>query len=152
MKKRPFLRNSCRGFTLIEVILTLVLIAFAGLMLMELTGTALTKSAIPIQWTREEFILKKKMEQLTADYVSWVNNGSTTAVLNGSTFYTTNANGPGMTREFIKFTCDTNKVCVQAPDDTGNNRNLKVTVTEGDMKAVIIFSQIKNDDSMVINY
>ena len=157
MKKRPFLRNSCRGFTLIEVILTLILVAFAGLMLMELTGTSLTQSVLPLKWIREEFVLKQRMELLTAEYVSWVNNSSIsdgTAVLNASTFQTIVTNDSVMPPppKFIKFNETTNKVWIEADDDTGNNRNLKVTVTEGDVKAVVIFSQIKNDDTMSINY
>ena len=157
MKKQPFLRNSCGGFTLLEVILTLLLISFAGLMLMELTGTALTKSAIPIQWTREEFILKERVEQLTANYTYWVNNhNNDISVPTDFTDFKTNYVDANpykfyMTSQFIDFACS-GTICDEhsPPSDTNN---LKVIVASGDMEAVVIFSNLKKPgDALYINY
>jgi prepilin-type N-terminal cleavage/methylation domain-containing protein len=151
MKTQPFLRNSCDGFTIFEIIITLVIMAIAGLMLTELTGTSLTKSMIPLQWTREEFVLKEKVEQLTADYVEWVNGNNSTTQL--SDFKTIADGYSGIESHFITFpTLNTCSVCDATDLSTGTSRNLKVTVSEGNMKAVVIFSDMKNDPALYINF
>ncbi len=56
------------GFTLIEIIITLVIAAVVGTGLAQYLGTAFTTSAIPIQHLRQAFELQQVMENITEDY------------------------------------------------------------------------------------
>ena len=56
------------GFTLIEIILSLVVIAILGAMYAQFFGTAFQQSSIPIQSIRDSFELQQVMEKITTDY------------------------------------------------------------------------------------
>ena len=56
------------GFTLIEIILTLVVVAILGAMYAQFFGTAFVQSSIPIQNIRHSFELQQVMENITTDY------------------------------------------------------------------------------------
>ncbi len=56
------------GFTLIEIILTLVIAAVVGAGLVQYLGSSLTKSSVPIQRLRQAYKLQQVMENITADY------------------------------------------------------------------------------------
>ncbi len=60
--------NKQGGFTLIEIIVTLVIAAVVGTGLVQYLGTSLTKSSVPIQRLRQALDLQKVMENITADY------------------------------------------------------------------------------------
>ena len=62
------LENKHSGFTLIEIIITLVIAAVVGTGLAQYLGTAVTTSAIPIQHLRQAFELQQVMENITEDY------------------------------------------------------------------------------------
>lgn len=57
------------GFTLLEVIITLIIAAIAGTMMFSVLGTSMTKSSEPIFRMQESFALQRVMENfLTAYY------------------------------------------------------------------------------------
>ena len=62
------IENKRSGFTLIEIIITLVIAAVVGTGLAQYLGTAFSTSAIPIQHLRQAFELQQVMENITADY------------------------------------------------------------------------------------
>ncbi len=62
------LENKRSGFTLIEIIITLVIAAIVGTGLAQYLGTAFSTSAIPIQHLRQAFELQQVMENITEDY------------------------------------------------------------------------------------
>ncbi len=62
------LQDDEKGFTLIEVIVTLTIAAVVGGMLYELLGTSMIKSSVPIGRLQASFTLQKVMENITADY------------------------------------------------------------------------------------
>ena len=62
------IENRRSGFTLIEIIITLVIAAIVGTGLAQYLGTAFSTSAIPIQHIRQAFELQQVMENITADY------------------------------------------------------------------------------------
>ncbi len=62
------LENKRSGFTLIEIIITLVIAAVVGTGLAQYLGTAFSTSAIPIQHLRQAFELQEVMEKITEDY------------------------------------------------------------------------------------
>jgi len=65
-------REQERGFTLIEIIITLALGAILGAVLVPFLSTALTKSGMPAVQLKETLALQTTMENITADYQSRV--------------------------------------------------------------------------------
>ena len=63
-------RNRQTGFTLIEVIVTLVLVAVMAAMLTSFFGTSLTQSSAPIARLKEASNLQLVMENIVSDYNS----------------------------------------------------------------------------------
>lgn len=61
-------RNRQTGFTLIEVIVTLVLVAVMAAMLTSFFGTSLTQSSAPIERLKEASNLQLVMENIVSDY------------------------------------------------------------------------------------
>ena len=65
MKKET--RNP-NGFTLIEVIIAIVLVAILGTVLVSYMSGGISKSGLPVVWVKQEFDIYKTMEKITADY------------------------------------------------------------------------------------
>jgi len=57
-----------KGFTLIEVIVTLVLVSIVGAMVVSFMGTQVTQSGRSVTWMTEELELSSVMERMLADY------------------------------------------------------------------------------------
>ena len=66
MRNLPESKQS--GFTLIEVIITLVVAAIVGTMMFQSLGTSFTQSSVPIQRLNQALELQQMMENITVDY------------------------------------------------------------------------------------
>ena len=66
-----------KGFTLIEVIVSLVLVAIVGAMVVSFMGTAVTRSADPLLQVQQGHYLNQIMENITADYKALVATDAT---------------------------------------------------------------------------
>ena len=73
MKRILWNHKKENGFTLLEVIITIIVAAILGSMLIPLMGTALKHSADPVNDVKDEFQLNKVMENITADYKNLLN-------------------------------------------------------------------------------
>jgi prepilin-type N-terminal cleavage/methylation domain-containing protein len=73
------------GFTLIEIIVTLVIGAIMSAMLVSLMGKNLTGSALPISLVGDQYKIVQGMETITSRYREEIKNGT----LNINTFKTT---------------------------------------------------------------
>jgi prepilin-type N-terminal cleavage/methylation domain-containing protein len=60
------------GFTLIEVIVTIIFAAILGALLVEFMGTKITSSAALVASVDKEAQLKAVMEDITSDYRDWL--------------------------------------------------------------------------------
>ncbi|HOO90595.1 MAG TPA: prepilin-type N-terminal cleavage/methylation domain-containing protein [Syntrophales bacterium] len=69
-------RNSSSGFTLIEVIVTLVIASILAVIVFTFMNTGVTKSGMPVIWTKHEYELSEVMDKVTADYRNAVGNPS----------------------------------------------------------------------------
>jgi prepilin-type N-terminal cleavage/methylation domain-containing protein len=68
MKRFRRFPNPDRGFSLIELIVTLIVAAILGTILVVYMGTGVTKSGIPVIWVKQEFTVYEVMEKITAEY------------------------------------------------------------------------------------
>lgn len=66
------------GFTLIEIIVTLTIVAVAGALFVAYMGTSLTQSAVPASQVRSQYALIQQMEEITSDYRKALNDGGGT--------------------------------------------------------------------------
>ncbi len=71
-----------KGFTLLEIIVTLILISITGAVMFPVLRTNLTKSAVPVTRVDNQYQLIREMDRLTARYRDDIENDS----LNINTF------------------------------------------------------------------
>jgi prepilin-type N-terminal cleavage/methylation domain-containing protein len=143
----------CRqaGFTLIEMIVTIIVAAILGAMFLQIMGTSLTGSVEPLIGVRDNFSLNQVMERITADYRSLISDDLTPlATLKGrignqgdeienGTYgsYTLTYN------DYIVFNdSDGDNVFDEVHDNgSGGYRMLRVTVSFGDQRLTSLFTE-----------
>jgi len=107
-KKRP------QGFSLVELIVIIVVAGFLGVVLVNLLGTQLSKSGVPLLSTQDAARAEATMESVVAFYSQQVNSGTSGALdavvaqyPNNATFTATrntNFNGSGVDALIVTVT------------------------------------------------
>ena len=141
MKKNTYKLTGQRGFSLLEIVISLIVSAFLGTILVTYLGTSLMKSAEPIIMIQQGYSLNQIMESMTADYkkillLTEEDKNSLTEFEN----YVMNKPYAGnytIQTKYITFN-DGNEN--QEPD-TDEKRILKVTITNNDLSLVALFSK-----------
>jgi prepilin-type N-terminal cleavage/methylation domain-containing protein len=118
MKLRTARITRQKGFTLIEIIITLVASGILGAIFINLMGTALNDSWSAVERVRDEAAAVGVMEEIIADYVTAVNTNPAGALAqivtkNGLGFY-----GSGVTMQYMEFNSGGDLVGPVAPGDT----------------------------------
>ncbi|MFH2119868.1 MAG: prepilin-type N-terminal cleavage/methylation domain-containing protein [Pseudomonadota bacterium] len=91
MRRRLF--GYARGFTLLEIIITLTITAVLATMIFTYFGKAFTESVTPITRLKSSAVLQRVMENITADYNVYPKWRSGAAYTNASYVIPTNFNG-----------------------------------------------------------
>lgn len=116
-----------RGFTLIEVIITITLIAIAATLFVAYISTSFTQSPVSSGMVAKQYALIANMEKITSEYRTELNEGTLTA--NWSEF-----------TEYCSQIC----TCVET-DQIGTYNtaqdHLQVTCSEEDQSVFAIFTQ-----------
>jgi len=116
-----------KGFTLIEVILTIIIAAIAGSMLVAYVNKSMIRSSQPLRWLDAGLTLNKIMENITSDYN---NNPDITALSAsvGGVGPQTNAYGTYtvVQNSYIEFDGGGNEIA----DTTDPCEMLKVTISD----------------------
>jgi prepilin-type N-terminal cleavage/methylation domain-containing protein len=107
------------GFTLVEVIVTILMAAIMGAFFIQFMGTAMSRSTRAVENVRDEAAAERIMEQIVADYAAEVNKANPAAALNTMTG---RSYGPGVAMEYITFNASGNEQTAIL------SRTLKVTV------------------------
>lgn len=76
MKHFKFISIDSKGFTLVEIIVTLVAAGILGAIFIQFMGTALDASWNSVEIVRDESNGEGLMERIIADYVAYINNDS----------------------------------------------------------------------------
>ena len=142
----PFLniKSNQRGFTLIEVIVTILAAAIVGVIFINFMGTAMSKSVRSVEMVQGEALSEATLERITADYVFKINQNSSTALgliktdIDNKSIY-----GDNVTATYIIFDSGGN----EAPDTAGLNRTLKVTVAAAGNDLVTLLTRSRNANS-----
>jgi prepilin-type N-terminal cleavage/methylation domain-containing protein len=117
--------KSCsRGFTLVEIIVTILATGILGAIFINFMGTALTASWNAVEITRDEAVAEALMEQIIGEYVEDINSNPATALGNIVTNYNGQTiNGVAITTQYITFDGSGDEVPSGSPEP-----NLKVVL------------------------
>lgn len=132
-----------KGFTLIEVLITLVVAALLGTILVEFMGTSLKRSAEPVIMVQEEFSLSEVMEKMTADYKRLLITDN--SPLENFKSFIENGNVEENVPYYGQYSIQTAYIAFQegneVADTSGKNRILKVVITSGVQSLTALFSK-----------
>ncbi len=128
-------RNSSRGFTLIEVIVTLVVSSILAVMVFTFMNAGLTRSVIPVNWTKDQYELSEVMDKITADYRNTV--GTSSFDLSSFKSRIDGDYGSYITTEYTDFALNGTDY-----EESGSDPNiLKVTLVKGEHSLMALFTQ-----------
>jgi len=135
-----------RGFTLIEVIITIVIAAVLGSFVLSYLGTSLTQSGYAVSVVRNEGLAEACMERIISDYVKAMNSAGYAAALatiKGQDYQALcamPASSPPPTMIYVDYNAG-----VEIPGTT--NRNLEVTVQVGDARLISLLTAERSSGS-----
>jgi prepilin-type N-terminal cleavage/methylation domain-containing protein len=123
------------GFSLIEVIITIVVTAIVGVIFLTYMQTNLINSGNPVNITREEGAAEMWIERITSDYVQEMNTPVSYATALAIIFARNYTIGPynmpagvTLTRTYVTYDAAGDEVTVPGG---GTSSNLKVTIQTG---------------------
>jgi prepilin-type N-terminal cleavage/methylation domain-containing protein len=113
--------NRSKGFTLIEIIVSILAAGILGAIFINLMGTALTSSWNAVEITRDEANAEKLLEQIVGEYVVLINGNNPANALNSiaATYNGQTIDGVSITTEYITFDSSGN-------EQTGGTDYLKI--------------------------
>jgi prepilin-type N-terminal cleavage/methylation domain-containing protein len=144
-------RTPQAGFTLIEVIVSIVLAAIVGVIFLTYMGTQLTRSGDPVNVARDEGVAEMWMERIMSDYVQEMNATTFTTAL-ATLFARDYTAGPynmpatvTLTRTYVTYDAGGNEIAVTGG---GTSNNLKVTVraTGYGLTAILTAERVTSGD------
>jgi len=145
--KPPLFRQ---GFTLIEVVITIVIAAILGSLVLSYLGTSLTKSGYSVRDVQNEGFAEACMERIISDYVKGLNSAidpaSVLAVLETLRTHDYTAVLPAsgtLTRSYVTYDATTGAEIAAG----GPTTNLKVTVQVGDAKLTSLLTAQRSSGS-----
>ena len=139
--------SSRRGFTLIEVIATIVVVGILAAFFIHFMGTAMDHSGKSVELVAGEAEAEGKLEEIIAYFTSKINDDSDLA--NALSKVVTEFAG-NATMNYIVFNSTTGN---EETDTSGENRNLKVTVeAPGNNLTTILTKSRTVDGDPKVNY
>ena len=143
-----------KGFTLVEVIVTIIATAILGVIFINFMGTAMSKSVRSIEMVQGEASAEATLERIIADYVFKINQDSSTALglIKTDIGLPIQKYGTNVSANYIIFD---SAACVPlganlecSKDDTsGLNRTLKVTVAASGNDLTILLTPSRHTNS-----
>ena len=98
------IHSGSKGFTLVEVIVTIIAAGILGAIFVNFMGTALSSGWNAVETTRDEANAEALLEQIVAEYVAAINSNPDTALVNiAATYGGQTINGVSITTEYIYF-------------------------------------------------
>lgn len=135
------------GFTLLEVIITLIVASILGSIAYQFMGTSVVKSALPVNRVKDQFMLNGMIEEMTADYRNFVVKSDNISQKLGDTDLIDFKEDIEITKEYGDYIDSCSYIQPEDPENTGNpdlnqgNRVLKVTLKKGDQTVTALFTR-----------
>ncbi len=137
-----------RGLTILEIIVTIVVAAILGTVLVQVMSTSLTRSSVPITLLQNTYSASQIIEEMTADYEDLYENVNekeydistlNTYIANGNVSSNTPYYGPYSVDEidYIRFDASN----IQEPDPSGDNNILKVSISSNNQSLTVLFTK-----------
>ena len=145
MNSAAVIHRNEKGFTLLEIIVTLIVAAIMGAMLVQFMGTSMIRSAEPVVRVQQGFSLNEAMEKMTADFKKLLAQDTTPLATLKS--YIENGNDPNSTPYYGSYTWQTKYVTFNSSNNenqspcTSNCKVLKITITNADQTLTVLFSE-----------
>jgi prepilin-type N-terminal cleavage/methylation domain-containing protein len=137
------------GFTLVEVIVTIVAAAILGAIFINFMGTAMSKSTQAIDVVQGEAEAEGVLEHIVADYVFKMNQNFATALgLVKKDIIVDKVYGPNVTAVYITFDAFGSEVLVSS----GTSRTLKVTVAAVGNDLTTLLTECRDVNSPAIAF
>ena len=133
------------GFTLLEVIITLIVASILGSIAYQFMGTSVVKSALPVNRVKDQFMLNGMIEEMTADYRNFVVKSDNISQELGDTDlidFKKDVDGK-YGEDYGQYEID-GKKCASMyiqPDSDQGNRVLKVRLKKGDQTVTALFTR-----------
>ena len=147
MKRAKSKHNAENGFTLIEVIATIIVMGILAAFFIHFMGTALNDSWRSLELVEGEAKAEGLMEKIIADYVRKINTNPDTAlaiILSRESSYENDPDyGLPVSMQYIVFDASG----AEQPDNSGENRNLKVTVESPGYNLTTILTMSRTDSN-----
>ena len=133
--RRNFSRKGASGFTLLELIITLVLSAIVGVMLVQFMSSSLLGTVEPVFLLQENTLVVRAMENINAEYRSqWEDDTFAIDTFKNNLQSYAGVDDVTVTGTYISFTDD------GVESTTPDPHFLKVIVTASNMKVMTVFS------------
>ena len=142
MKRIFFKIRNCSGFTLVEIIATIIVMAILAAFFVHFMGTAQSNSWKSVELVAGEAEAEGKLEEIIAYFTSKINNDPDNA-LNA---VKTNNFGSNVAMEYIEFQGGNETIL-----ESGTSTTLKVTIISpgNDLTTLLTQSRTRNEDPCV---
>ena len=134
--------SSSKGFTLIEIIATIIVMGILSAFFIHFMGTALDDSWKSVELVSGEAAAEGKLEEIIAYYTSKINDDS--QLDNALSIVATEFSGDAI-MEYIVFNASSGDE--EADDGSGENRNLKVTLEAPGNNLTTILTQSRTQST-----
>ena len=140
MKSGPSFQADKAGFTLIEIIVTILVASVLAALMVQFMNTAMIRGGDPAAAVRAEADTGAILEQVVSDYVQQINTDPDNALANIKTSYASDAD---VSMTYISFDASGQEVVEGSATDT-----LKVTAQAGGYAVTTLLTnaRVKNDD------
>ncbi len=127
-------RNNQQGFTLLEIIATLILVAISAAIMFPALGTNLVRSAEPVERLNDQHLLVQEMDRWTGIYRNEIRLNGTVDIAAFKTNVDTNAN-------YLDSTTYINSFNGGAYTTQGTNTILRIVLIQNGQSLVALFAQ-----------
>lgn len=141
--KGPHIKIATNGFTLVEIIITLLAAGILGAIFINLMGTALSDSWSSLEMVRDEAAGVQIMEHIIADYVTEMNSDPANALATLIANKDNGDYGPNVVMNYMEF--DAAGIEEVPPPASSNTLKVRVQATGKDLINIFTNSRSVND-------